>query len=61
MKILVHDYPGYAFPIQLSRELAKRGHRVLHAFASQLQCIYNTESGGETEVQGARFIIGLPT
>ena len=38
MKILVHDYPGYAFPVQLSRELAKRGHTVMHAFASQLQC-----------------------
>ena len=38
LKILVHDYPGYAFPVQLSRELAKRGHTVMHAFASQLQC-----------------------
>jgi colanic acid biosynthesis glycosyl transferase WcaI len=38
MRLLVHDYAGHAFPIQLSRELAKRGHEVLHAYAAALQC-----------------------
>jgi colanic acid biosynthesis glycosyl transferase WcaI len=28
--IVVHDYCGHPFQIQLSRELARRGHRVLH-------------------------------
>lgn len=37
MKILVHDYAGHAFPVQLSRALAARGHTVMHAFASTLQ------------------------
>ncbi|NNE35222.1 MAG: glycosyltransferase, partial [Rhodothermales bacterium] len=37
MRILVHDYAGHPFQVQLSRELASRGHTVLHAFASQLQ------------------------
>lgn len=37
MKILVHDYAGHAFPTSLSRALAKRGHQVIHAFASSLQ------------------------
>ncbi len=37
MKILVHDYAGHAFPVQLSRALAARGHEVVHAFASVLQ------------------------
>jgi colanic acid biosynthesis glycosyl transferase WcaI len=37
MKIIVHDYAGHAFPISLSRELAARGHQVVHAFASSLQ------------------------
>jgi hypothetical protein len=37
MKIVVHDYAGHAFPISLSRELAARGHDVVHAFASSLQ------------------------
>ncbi len=37
MRILVHDYAGHAFPAELSRELASRGHDVLHACASSLQ------------------------
>ncbi len=37
MKILVHDYAGHPFQIQLSRELARRGHEVIHAFATALQ------------------------
>jgi colanic acid biosynthesis glycosyl transferase WcaI len=30
MRILVHDFPGHAFPVQLSRALAHRGHTVRH-------------------------------
>jgi len=37
MRVLIHDYAGHPFPIQLSRELAKRGHVVIHAFAGGLQ------------------------
>ena len=37
MKIVVHDYAGHAFPTSLSRALARRGHEVVHAFASSLQ------------------------
>lgn len=37
MRILVHDYAGHAFPASLSRELAARGHEVVHAFAGALQ------------------------
>ncbi len=37
MRIVVHDYAGHAFPISLSRELAARGHEVVHAFAGSLQ------------------------
>jgi colanic acid biosynthesis glycosyl transferase WcaI len=33
MRILVHDFGAYAFPVQLSRELAHRGHDVLHLFS----------------------------
>lgn len=36
MKILVHDYAGHPFPTSLSRELARRGHSVVHAFAQNL-------------------------
>jgi colanic acid biosynthesis glycosyl transferase WcaI len=30
MRLVVHDYPGHAFPAQLARSLAGRGHDVLH-------------------------------
>ena len=29
-RVVVHDYSGFPFPVQLSRELARRGHDVLH-------------------------------
>ena len=34
MRILVHDYAGHPFQVQLSRELARRGHDVLHLYCS---------------------------
>jgi colanic acid biosynthesis glycosyl transferase WcaI len=34
MKIVVHDYVGHPFQVQLSRELARRGHDVLHLYCS---------------------------
>jgi len=37
MRILVHDYSGHAFPVQLSRALARRGHEVLHLYAAFFQ------------------------
>lgn len=33
MRILVHDYTAFSFPVQLSRELARRGHQVLHLYS----------------------------
>lgn len=30
MRVLVHDYAGHPFQVQLSRELARRGYDVLH-------------------------------
>ena len=36
MNILVHDYGGYAFPMQLSRALAARGHKVVHVYCGSL-------------------------
>lgn len=37
MRIVVHDYVGYAFPIELSLELSKRGHEVTHLYAGSFQ------------------------
>jgi len=37
MKLFVHDYAGHPFQVQLSRELARRGHVVVHGYAAGLQ------------------------
>jgi len=34
MRILVHDYSGHPFQVELSRELAQRGHDVTHSFCA---------------------------
>jgi colanic acid biosynthesis glycosyl transferase WcaI len=36
MRCLIHDFAGHPFQVQLSRELAARGHRVTHAFPTGL-------------------------
>lgn len=36
MRLLIHDYAGHPFQVQLSRELARRGHEVVHAYAGGL-------------------------
>lgn len=37
MRIAVVDYSGHAFPVQLSRSLAGRGHQVLHSYFREFQ------------------------
>lgn len=37
MKIIVHDYPGHAFPVQLSRQLARQGHEVWHVWSADIE------------------------
>jgi len=34
VRILVHDFAGHAFPVQLSRWLADRGHTVRHVYSA---------------------------
>lgn len=36
-RILLHDYSGHPFQVQLARELARRGHRVDHVYSSGIQ------------------------
>ncbi len=36
MRILLHDYSGHPFQVELSRELARRGHAVLHLYSSAI-------------------------
>lgn len=37
MRILLHDYGGYAFIAELARELAGRGHDILHVHSAALR------------------------
>ena len=37
LRILIHDRPGHPFEVQLSRELAKHGHEVMHSFGAFFQ------------------------
>jgi colanic acid biosynthesis glycosyl transferase WcaI len=37
MRILISDYSGHPFQVQLSRELARRGHLVMHMFFAGFQ------------------------
>jgi colanic acid biosynthesis glycosyl transferase WcaI len=37
MRILMNDHAGHPFQVQLSRELARRGHQVLHTYCSSVQ------------------------
>jgi colanic acid biosynthesis glycosyl transferase WcaI len=37
MRILVNDYAGHPFELQLSRELVRRGHTVLHTYFAAFQ------------------------
>lgn len=36
MKIFVHDFAGHPFQVQLSSELARRGHSVVHAYFADI-------------------------
>jgi colanic acid biosynthesis glycosyl transferase WcaI len=36
MRLLIHDFAGHPFQLQLSRELATRGHWVTHVYAAGL-------------------------
>jgi colanic acid biosynthesis glycosyl transferase WcaI len=41
VRVIVHDYSGHPFQVQLSRQLARRGHQVLH-----VHCVsYETGKG----------------
>lgn len=37
MRILIHDYSGHPFQVQLTRELAQRGHEARHVFSAAFQ------------------------
>jgi glycosyltransferase involved in cell wall biosynthesis len=56
MRIIVHDYAGHAFQVQLSRELASRGHDVLHLYCTSTHTpqaeLRRRENDPPFEIQG---------
>ena len=36
LRVLIHDYVGHPFQVQLSRRLAERGHQVLHVYCASI-------------------------
>lgn len=46
MHVVIHDYAGHPFQVQLSRELARRGYRVTHQY-----CTSYTTGRGAVELQ----------
>ncbi|MEM8487977.1 MAG: glycosyltransferase family 4 protein [Bacteroidota bacterium] len=62
MRILVHDFGGYAFPVQLSEALHTRGYEVVHMYCDSHQ----TTPPGVTEAANSNAgfrieAISLPT
>ncbi len=37
LKIVLHDYSGHPFQVELARELARRGHNVHHCYSDSMQ------------------------
>ena len=57
-RILVHDYAGHPFQVQLSREPAARGHTVLHVHSASVQTPQGAlaRRGDETDRFGIQAI-----
>ena len=49
MRILVHDFGGYAFALELSRAWAAQGHAVCHAYCASLQTTPPGMDGAEDD------------
>lgn len=58
MRILVQDYGGYPFPLELSRELAARGHEIVHLHFADLQRVKAGAMAGSF-VDGNLTVVGL--
>src|SRR5258707_159501 len=57
MRILVHDYSGHPFQVQLSRALARRGHDVLHVHCSSYATGKGAVDEGSDDPDGLRVVL----
>jgi colanic acid biosynthesis glycosyl transferase WcaI len=55
MRVVVHDYFGHAFPAQLARALAGRGHEVLHLHCSSFVAGKGQLERTDADPPGLRF------
>lgn len=60
LKILLNDFSGHPFPVQLSRELARRGHAVLHTYCASFLTPHGAlakthDDPGHFDVQAVRL------
>jgi colanic acid biosynthesis glycosyl transferase WcaI len=56
MRLLVHDYSGHPFQVQLSRELARRGHSVRHVYSSSFQTPKGNLAVGSEDPPGLEIL-----
>ena len=49
MRIAVHDYAGHSFTVELSRELARRGHDVLHLYSAAITSPHGSLTRGRDD------------
>jgi len=52
MRVLIHDFAGHPFQVQLSRQLAERGHAVTHVYAEGLAGPKGRLTGAESDPAG---------
>jgi putative colanic acid biosynthesis glycosyltransferase WcaI len=63
MRIVVADYSGHPFQVQLSRQLARRGHSVLHLHFAEFQTPksrLNVEAGDPPSLSIEAISLGRP-
>lgn len=49
MKILINDFGGYAFPIQLSNYLSKNGYNIIHTYLSNIKTPHGNMDRGNSD------------
>lgn len=52
MRILLNDFGGYPFPVELSRYLANAGHVVMHCYLSNINTPHGNMSKTDTDAAG---------
>lgn len=57
MRIVINDFAGHPFQFQLSRELARRGHSVMHTYLADLSGPKGHNSKEAAKPEGVELII----